>query len=126
LDEFNRLNIGFISFRENVDTDSALGRALIVIIAAISELERNLIVERVRAGMHRARLEGRQIGRARLDINREQVVEDRSSGMSLTAVAKRHNISRASVCRLMMVSSASSRAAAVLSPAENLGQQDQL
>jgi DNA invertase Pin-like site-specific DNA recombinase len=101
LDEFNRLNIGFISFRENVDTDSALGRAMIVIIAAISELERSLIVERVRAGMRRAKLEGRQIGHARLDINREQVVEDRRSGMSLTQVAKRHNISRASVCRLM-------------------------
>jgi len=77
LEEFNRLNIGFISFRENVDTDSALGRAMIIIIAAISELERSLIVERVRVGMRRARLEGRQIGRARLDIDRQQVGEDR-------------------------------------------------
>ena len=97
LEEFNRLNIGFISFRENVDTDSALGRAMVIIIAAISELERSLIVERVRAGMRRAKLEGRQIGRARLDIDREQVVEDRRSGMSLTVVAKRHSMSRASV-----------------------------
>jgi DNA invertase Pin-like site-specific DNA recombinase len=126
MDELNRLNIGFVSFRENVDTDSPLGRALIVIVAAISELERSLIVERVKSGMRRARLEGRQIGRARLDINREQVVEDRRSGLSLTHVAKRHNISRASVCRLMKESNASSRAAAVLSPAENSGQQAQL
>ena len=51
--------------------------------------------------MRRAKLEGRQIGRARLDVNRAQVVEDRRGGMSLTAVAKRHSISRASVCRLM-------------------------
>jgi transposase len=51
--------------------------------------------------MRRARLEGRQIGRARLDVNREQVVLDRRSGMSLTQVAKKHRISRASVCRLM-------------------------
>jgi DNA invertase Pin-like site-specific DNA recombinase len=101
MDELNRLTIGFVSFRENVDTDSALGRALIIIVAAISELERSLIVERVKAGMRRARLEGRQIGRARIDVNREQVVTDRRSGMSLSQVAKRHAITRASVCRLM-------------------------
>jgi len=51
--------------------------------------------------MRRAKLEGKVIGRARLDINREQVVQDRRSGLSLTQVAKRHSISRASVCRLM-------------------------
>jgi DNA invertase Pin-like site-specific DNA recombinase len=125
LEEFNRLNIGFISFRENVDTDSALGRAMIIIIAAISELERSLIVERVRAGMRRAKLEGRQIGRARLDVDREQVVTDRRSGLSLTQVAKRHSISRASVCRLMKEANGNS-SIEVLSHGENLGQQVRL
>ena len=72
-----------------------------MIVSAIAELERNLIVERVRAGMRRARAEGRQIGRARLYVNREQVVRDRRSRMSLTQVAKRHGISRASVCRIV-------------------------
>jgi DNA invertase Pin-like site-specific DNA recombinase len=67
----------------------------------LGEMERALLIERVRSGMARARAEGRQIGRARLDINREHVVSDRRSGMSLTQVAKRHGISRASVCRLM-------------------------
>ena len=120
MDELNRLNIGFVSFRENIDTDSALGRALIIIVAAISELERSLIVERVKSGMRRARLEGRQIGRARLDIDRGQVVEDRRSGMSLTVVAKRHAISRASVCRLMKQADGNSPAGD-LSPREDVG-----
>jgi DNA invertase Pin-like site-specific DNA recombinase len=120
LEEFNRLNIGFISFRENVDTDSALGRAMVIIIAAISELERSLIVERVRAGMRRAKLEGRQIGRARLDVDREQVICDRRSGLSLTVVAKRHRISRASVCRLMKETNGNSSAALV--PAGNFAE----
>jgi DNA invertase Pin-like site-specific DNA recombinase len=101
LDELNHLNIALISFRENIDTSGPLGRAMIVIVGAIAELERSLIVERVRAGMRRARLEGRQIGRARLDVDREQVVRDRRCGMSLTLVAKKHGISRASVCRVM-------------------------
>jgi DNA invertase Pin-like site-specific DNA recombinase len=53
LDELNQLNVEFISFRENIDTSGPLGRALIVIIGAIAELERNLIIERVRAGTPR-------------------------------------------------------------------------
>jgi DNA invertase Pin-like site-specific DNA recombinase len=73
----------------------------------------------VRAGMRRARLEGRQIGRARLDINREQVVTDRRSGMSLTLVARKHSISRASVCRLMKESNGNSQSA-VVAPDGNL------
>jgi DNA invertase Pin-like site-specific DNA recombinase len=105
LDELNHLNIDFISLRENVATDGPLGRAMLTIIGAIAELERSLIVERVRAGMRRAKLEGRRIGRAPLQINREQVVADRRSGMSLTEVAKKHHVSRATVCRLVTESS---------------------
>ena len=87
--------------REAFDTSGALGRALLGIVAVLGEMERAPLIERVRSGMARARSEGRQIGRARLDVNREQVIQDRQSGMSLTQVAKKHGISRASVCRLM-------------------------
>jgi hypothetical protein len=51
--------------------------------------------------MRRAKLQDRRTGRAPLNINREQVVADRCSGMSLTQVASKHRISRASVCRLV-------------------------
>jgi DNA invertase Pin-like site-specific DNA recombinase len=111
LDELNRLGVEFISLRENIDTGGALGRALLTIIAAIAELERSLIVERVRAGMRRAKLEGRRIGRAPLNVNREEVVRDRRSGMSLTRVAAKYHISRASVCRLVKQSENSERVA---------------
>jgi DNA invertase Pin-like site-specific DNA recombinase len=108
LDELNHLNIALVSFRENIDTGGPLGRAMVVIVGAIAELERSLIVERVKSGMRRARLEGRQIGRSRLDVDRQQVVQDRRCGMSLTLVAKKHSISRASVCRLMKESNSNS------------------
>jgi DNA invertase Pin-like site-specific DNA recombinase len=49
LDERNHLGIEFVSFRENIDTGGPLGRAIIVIIGTIAELERSLIIERVRA-----------------------------------------------------------------------------
>jgi DNA invertase Pin-like site-specific DNA recombinase len=97
----NHLGIEFVIQRENIDTGGPLGRAMIVIVGAIAELEQSLIVERVKAGMRRARLEGRRIGRAPLDIDREQVVRDRYAGMSLTQAANKHRISRASVCRLV-------------------------
>ena len=100
LDELSGFGIQFLSQREAIDTEGPLGRAIIVIVSAMAELERCIIIERVRAGMRRAKLEGRQIGRARLDVDRQQVVRDRLS-MSLTQVAKKHSISRASVCRLV-------------------------
>ncbi len=101
LDELNHLEIEFISFRENIDTGGPLGRALVVIIGAIAELERNLIIERVRAGMRRAKLEGRRIGRAPLDVDRDAVLRDRAQGMSLADIATAHRISKASVCRVL-------------------------
>jgi DNA invertase Pin-like site-specific DNA recombinase len=101
LDELNHLSIEFVSFRENLDTGGPLGRAVVIIIGAIAELERNLIVERVRAGMRRARLEGRHIGRRPLDIDRAAVLRDRACGQSLSQIATTFRISRATVSRLI-------------------------
>jgi len=101
LDELNNLGIQFLSQRETIDTDGPLGRAIVVIISAVAELERSLIVERVRAGMRRAKLDGHRIGRAPLVVDHAALVRDRVAGMSLTNVAKRYGISRASVVRFV-------------------------
>jgi len=99
---------------EGVATGDAMGRLFVTIISAIAELERSLVVERVKSGMRRAKLEGRQIGRSRLDVNRQQVIDDRRSGLSLTQVAKKHSISRASVCRLMKEANGNSHSTVLL------------
>jgi DNA invertase Pin-like site-specific DNA recombinase len=101
LSELDHLGIAFISFREQIDTAGPLGRAVMIIVSAIAELERSLIVERVRAGMRRARMEGRRIGRAPLDVDRNALLRDRARGVSLTELAKIYRISRASVCRVI-------------------------
>jgi DNA invertase Pin-like site-specific DNA recombinase len=101
IDEFDSLGIEFVSRRENIDTSGPMGRLFMTIISSVAQLEIELTRERIKSGMRAARLQGRSIGRARLDIDRQQVVVDRRSGMSLTTVAKKHAISRASVCRLM-------------------------
>jgi DNA invertase Pin-like site-specific DNA recombinase len=101
LDELNHLGIEFVSFREQIDTGGPLGRAVVVIIGAVAELERNLIVERVRAGMRRAKLEGRHIGRKPLVVDRQALLRERAHGRSLTQIAQTFRISRASVSRLL-------------------------
>jgi DNA invertase Pin-like site-specific DNA recombinase len=95
----NRLQIELRRFREQIDT-GAPGQGHRD-HRAIAELERNLIVERVRAGMRRARLEGRHIGRRPLDLDRESILRDRQRGQSLGKIAKAHGISRATVHRVI-------------------------
>jgi DNA invertase Pin-like site-specific DNA recombinase len=101
LDELARLNIEFVSFRESIDTSGPLGRALIVIIGAIAELERNLIIERVRAGMRRAKLEGRQLGRKPLELDHQAILRDRARGLSLGELAKTYRASRTTIRRVL-------------------------
>jgi DNA invertase Pin-like site-specific DNA recombinase len=101
LDELSRLNIEYVSFRENIDTGGPLGRAIVVIIGAVAELERNLIIERVRAGMRRTRLEGRHIGRNPLEPDHAGIQRDRCQGQSLRQIAKGHRVSTATVRRVL-------------------------
>jgi DNA invertase Pin-like site-specific DNA recombinase len=101
LDELGHLNIEFISFREQIDTSGPLGRAVVVIISAIAELERSLIVERVRAGLRRAKLEGRRLGRPPLVVDREAILRGREQGLSISQLAKQHGIAETSVRRLL-------------------------
>ncbi len=101
LDELNRLNVEFISFREQLDTAGPLGRAIVVIIGAIAELERSLIVERVRAGMRRAKLDGTRIGRTPLTLDDEAIRQDRRLGKSLREIARGHRCSTATVQRVL-------------------------
>ena len=101
LDELNHLHVEFVSFREQIDTGGPLGRAIIVIIGVVAELERSLIVERVRAGMRRAKLEGRHIGRKPLELDRIGILRDRTQGQSLGQLAKSYRVSRATIHRVL-------------------------
>ena len=102
LDELNRIGVEYVSFRENIDTGGPLGRALVVIIGAIAELERSLIVERVRAGMRRAKFEGRHIGRKALVLDRAAILRDRKNGHSLGQLAKNYLVSRTTIHRVLV------------------------
>jgi DNA invertase Pin-like site-specific DNA recombinase len=101
VDELHDLGIEFISAREAIDTSTPMGKMFVTLIGSIAKLEKSILVERIRAGMRRARMEGQRLGRAPLDIDHDALVQDRLAGMSLTKVAKKYGVSRASVVRFV-------------------------
>jgi DNA invertase Pin-like site-specific DNA recombinase len=87
LEEFRSLGIQFISYQENMDTSSPLGQALFTIVSAVAQLERDLIRERVSAGIRNARANGKTLGRPKSTVDREQVLELKAQGYSLRQIA---------------------------------------
>lgn len=102
LEEFKNLGIDFVSYQENIDTSSPLGAAIFTIISAVAQLERDIISARVRAGLRRARENGKRIGRPRCDLDLETIKELRRQGLTLAAIAQRFNSSAPTVYRALM------------------------
>jgi DNA invertase Pin-like site-specific DNA recombinase len=86
LGEFDSLGIAFVSLTEAIDTSTPMGRMIFTVLAAVGELERNLIVERVRCGMRNARAKGKVIGRRRVTVNASQIAALRNAGRSWSEV----------------------------------------
>jgi DNA invertase Pin-like site-specific DNA recombinase len=101
LDELDSHNIEFVSAKEAIDTSDESGRMFINACRTISAPKRSLSGEKIRQGMRRAEYEGQRLGRAPLDIDHAALVRDRLAGMSLTNVAKKFGVSRASVVRFV-------------------------
>jgi DNA invertase Pin-like site-specific DNA recombinase len=87
LEEFRGLGIQFISYQENLDTTSPLGQALFTIVSAVAQLERDLIRERVNAGIRNARANGKSLGRPRREVVRDEIVRLQTEGRSLRQIA---------------------------------------
>jgi len=101
VDELDSLGIEFVSCRENVDSSGPMGRSFIVLIRALAEAEKSILVERIKSGMRRAKLEGQRLGRHPLAVDHAAIVRDRLNGMSLTQCSKKYVVSRASVIRFV-------------------------
>jgi DNA invertase Pin-like site-specific DNA recombinase len=99
LEEFRNLGIDFVSYQENIDTSSPLGRAIFTIISAVAQLERDIIAERVKAGLRRARENGKRLGRPSKKVDRYEIRRLRSEGRSLREIAAELNVSKNTVAR---------------------------
>lgn len=89
LDTFRSLNINFISIQEQFDTSTPIGQAMFTIIGAMAQLERDIIRERVKAGLSRARACGTRLGRPALAIDQQELRQLHTQGLTIRAIAKR-------------------------------------
>ena len=76
LGEFQSLGINFMSYTESIDTSTAVGKMVFTMVAAVAEMERALIRERVQAGVDRARRQGKKLGRPRVLVDEEKIREE--------------------------------------------------
>jgi len=101
LEEFRNLGIDFVSYQENIDTSSPLGSAIFTIISAVAQLERDIIAERVKAGLRRAKENGKKLGCPRVEVDPAQIQKMRSRGLSLRAIGRQIGISRTKVSEIL-------------------------
>jgi DNA invertase Pin-like site-specific DNA recombinase len=99
LEEFRSLNVQFISLQEQFDTSTPIGHAMFTMIGAMAQLERDMIRERVRAGLAVARARGKRLGRPVVRVNPKELTELKTSGLSLHDIARQLRCSRSTVRR---------------------------
>jgi DNA invertase Pin-like site-specific DNA recombinase len=99
LEQFRSLNVNFISFQEQFDTSTPIGQAMFTIIGAMAQLERDIIRERVLAGIAVAKARGTRLGRPSVGVNAQELTSLKSSGLSLHEMARQLRCSRSTVRR---------------------------
>jgi DNA invertase Pin-like site-specific DNA recombinase len=92
LAEFKALDISLVSLRESLDLTTPMGKAMFGMIGVMAEFERELIRERVSAGMRNAQSRGVQVGRPRLAVD-DRINELRASGLSYRRIASELGVS---------------------------------
>ena len=102
LAEFNALGIDFISHTQSIDTTTAMGRLFFHVIGSFAEFEREIIVERVRAGLANARAKGKRLGRSVADPSAgARIAALRPDGLSLRQIAARERLSPSGVRKIL-------------------------
>lgn len=93
LGELHALGVDLYLHQQGLNTTTPTGRAMFGMLGVFAEFERSMIQERVRAGLSRARAEGKQLGRPKIPAPVEQQIRDRlSSGESLRSVAREMHV----------------------------------
>jgi DNA invertase Pin-like site-specific DNA recombinase len=99
LEEFQSLGIDFVSLKEAIDTSSATGKMIFTVLAAVAELERSTIRERVIAGQKAAKRRGVRFGRPTVEVDTNHVLKLRKDGLSWRAVAQATGVPKDTLIR---------------------------
>jgi DNA invertase Pin-like site-specific DNA recombinase len=102
LETFKALGIDFVSFSEQMDTSTPAGKMVFTVLGAVAELERSLIVERVRAGLRNARAKGKRLGRPRSVLDTSRVAALRSQGLGWKKIASELRVGVGTLYRLSL------------------------
>ena len=106
LQELDHLGVGFVSLTEALDLTTPAGRAMAGLLAIFAEFERDILRERVRAGLAHARQNGKQLGRpATAALPADEVRKLPRAGVSKAEIARRLQIGRTSVRRVLATNS---------------------
>jgi DNA invertase Pin-like site-specific DNA recombinase len=97
LETFNALGVAFVSLSEQMDTTTPTGKMVFTVLGAVAELERSLIVERVKAGLRNARAKGKRLGRPRVAVDAAEIARLRSRGRSIREIADKLGYTRSLV-----------------------------
>jgi len=97
LDELQSVGVGFVSYNENLDLTTSTGRLMFQLLGAFAEFERNLIKERVRAGLANAKAKGAKLGRPSPEFDEDELIRLRKSGVTIRGIAERLNLRKSFV-----------------------------
>jgi DNA invertase Pin-like site-specific DNA recombinase len=99
LETFKTQGIDFVSYSEQMDTSTPAGKMVFTVLGAVAELERSLIVERVRAGLRNARAKGKSLGRPRVAVDAVRIAALRSHGLSWAKIGEQLGLGEGTVRR---------------------------
>ena len=98
LKEFQSLGVDFISYQENIDTTTPTGELIFHVMASLAQFESSLISQRVRAGMARAKAQGKRISRPRVDSSKQQLIANLyQQGISMNQISKQTGVAYGTV-----------------------------
>jgi len=99
LEEFAALGIDFVSLKESIDTSTPTGKMIFTVLAAVAELERSTIRERVIAGQKAAKRRGVRFGRPIIDVDTDRALKLRKQGLSWRDISARVGVPKDTLIR---------------------------
>lgn len=101
LDELHALGIDLYLHQQAIDTTTPAGKAMFQMCGVFAEFERAILSERVKAGLKRARSEGKLLGRPMKVANIKKIIEDRQDGKTIRQIAESQKLSVGKVHKIV-------------------------
>jgi DNA invertase Pin-like site-specific DNA recombinase len=102
LETFRAQGIEFVSFSEQLDTSTPAGKMVFTVLGAVAELERGLIVERVKAGLRNAKAKGKQLGRPKKVLDAKRIAKLRAQGVGWKRIAAEMAVGVGTIYRIAL------------------------